>query len=436
MKRFFTILFLSAFTAMLNAQIEGIGSIGGVGVIPVVFGGSLIFTNNATLVLGGGNASMSSNNFLGGSTTGRSVVIRAQNVWPSQTSVNNAYVTRLPGTVYAAYINIGGVGQFHGIKFKVFRWNQNTNTTLDLVGESELITSLSVGSNYFVLAQPIGGVRESDLPGLYLTNGNPQTIVSSTNIAGVTSFYASGDAVGTANTINTGAGAVPDFALYMNAPVISWTGDSIFAGHNCSGENGYNLGTNYWQPFLDNATFFIAGRLASSIAYTASTNQESLVTYGNYSKGGTDYQWVNTNAMAYILKDHALVLALQSGINDVFNGEPWSEALTNLNSIRAQWPTTNPFAIGEIMPYTGASDAVALNIRTWNTNLALWCATQNVTLIIQHNLMGTNRVSTGQLDDMLPAYSSTVPPHLSTTGIQTLVSNWNAQFFSKVITTP
>ena len=121
----------------------------------------------------------------------------------------------MSGTVYGASVHMNAVGGTKGIKFKVFRWNQMTNTTLDLVGESEMITSYTTGSNYFTFANPISGVQEGDLPGFFMTNSATANIVWC-NSGNGNSFSAIGDIKGTAQTINTGAGGAAVLQMYMN----------------------------------------------------------------------------------------------------------------------------------------------------------------------------------------------------------------------------
>ena len=130
------------------------------------------------------------------------------------------------------------------------------------------------------------------------------------------------------------------------------------------------------------------------------------------------------------------MLWIHTGINDANDGILWPEILTNLASIRQKWPITNALFIGEILPDTVSSDAISANIRTFNTNLNFWCSTNTATIVHQHDLFGQLRVSTGQLDDLANAYTSSVPPHLSQAGVSLYVSNANFYLKSVIVTTP
>jgi hypothetical protein len=72
-----------------------------------------------------------------------------------------------------------------------------------------------------------------------------------------------------------------------------------------------------------------------------------------------------------------------------------------------------------LLPWTNGSDGQAGTVRTWNANLAVWCAANGAHLIECHDPMGQVRISTGELDDMKTAYNQD-GVHLSTVGVDAL----------------
>jgi hypothetical protein len=135
--------------------------------------------------------------------------------------------------------------------------------------------------------------------------------------------------------------------------------------------------------------------------------------YINLCNPNKTLEWINTNTMRWATNTPATTLWVHCGVNDIAAGFVWSSALTNLNSIRSKW--TGSLIVSEILPWTMGSDANNLLIRTWNTNLAVWCATSSATLFQIHDSMGQTRGSTGQLDDLKTAYDSD-GVHLTTAG--------------------
>src|ERR1035441_9955618 len=255
---------------------------------------------------------------------------------------------RLSGTAYAASCSLLTTGANHLIRFKVLRSENITTNIYDLVGQSEVFTNLIVGSNYFVFANPIKGIIEGDVPSIFLTNGNPSTaIVEATSGNGT--YYVNADATGTGIFLPTGAGPPINLTFWVSAPIVAYTGDSIMAGHNNGGTTS-TPSTNYWCPFLDGQLISVTtgGKTNASIPIMASTNGEGLVTYCNYAKGSQTFRWVVTNSLSNFTNDSPRVLWIHCGINDVSTSRLWSDVLTDLNSIRAVWPQTNPMFMTEI----------------------------------------------------------------------------------------
>lgn len=99
---------------------------------------------------------------------------------------------------------------------------------------------------------------------------------------------------------------------------------------------------------------------------------------------------------------------IHCGVNDLNNGRTWANVLSDLNSINATCINSNAFLlVDEIFPWSNGSDAQSLTLRTWNTNIFQWCQTNaNAHFLESHDTFGTNRVSTGQLDDLSPTYDN------------------------------
>ncbi len=72
--------------------------------------------------------------------------------------------------------------------------------------------------------------------------------------------------------------------------------------------------------------------------------------------------------------------------------------------------------VDEITPPGNQTDVIAAAVRTFNSNYAAWCLSNNVMLVRMHDQMGQIRVSTGQLDDLLAAYDGGDHIHLSLAG--------------------
>jgi hypothetical protein len=82
-------------------------------------------------------------------------------------------------------------------------------------------------------------------------------------------------------------------------------------------------------------------------------------------------------------------------------------------------------------------DALALTVRQWNTNYHAWGASNNVPVMTSHDLMGQLRESTGYLDDLNYAYSSSGGPdlHLCVTGVNVWATNI-VSFFDELFASP
>ena len=326
------------------------------------------------------------------------------------------------GTVYAAAVSVYSVDPTETLKFKVLRPN---GLNYDLVSESELFTPTQTGSNYFVLAHPMT-CQEGDVPGIFISSGRGLQVDTANPGLGPTMYYDAVDLASANVPLPQAAGGYFNVTYWVDAPLIAYTGDSITAGHN---------DTTAWYPQLDLPNTILSGQLSSSYPWCASTNFASLVTYGNYARGGMCYDWVATNAVPRAVSNNAMVLWSACGVNDVALGRTWSMVLTNLGQVRSVWPSTNALLIAEILPWSAGSDAQALTIRTWNTNLLYWCQTNNATLARMHDGMGQIRPRTGQPDDLYAPFNKGDNTHLSQAGVSNYVYLMRG-YLQTVIKTP
>lgn len=122
--------------------------------------------------------------------------------------------------------------------------------------------------------------------------------------------------------------------------------------------------------------------------------------------GNQTFNWVRTNGIIQATSTNAATIIILCGCNDVSVGRTWSNVLSDLAEIRTL-VTTQDLFISEILPDGAADDSQSATIRSWNTNLAAWCATNSAQIITCHDRMGQIRISTGQLDDLRTAYVGT-----------------------------
>jgi lysophospholipase L1-like esterase len=138
-------------------------------------------------------------------------------------------------------------------------------------------------------------------------------------------------------------------------------------------------------------------------------------------------QVVSTGNLSKALSNSPTYILLHVGINDIDQGYTWTWFESNLNAVVATCKNSNAVLIvDEIFPDSNASftDAEHLIRRTWNTNLAAYCVASNIVLMPNADtILGTNRVSTGQLDNLKPEYNYGDNVHLSSLAYSVLATN-------------
>jgi hypothetical protein len=227
-----------------------------------------------------------------------------------------------------------------------------------------------------------------------------------------TAKKAIGDVVST-NDFSAGdlANTALDLSGYGFPPFMVTTGDSILGGHNAG---------SYYQGWFDDGLW---GLRSSEIAYKM-RNLMSGLEYRNYCKGSQTYNWVDS-IFAEIIAAKPRVILMMCGVNDVATGRTWVQVDASLDSIKVK-QTLGKLFVCEILPWTAGTDAEAATLRTFNTNIAAWCAVNDAILIKCHDLMGQIRVSTGELDDMKAAYNYE-EIHLSQLGVNMMAQTIKAK---------
>lgn len=244
---------------------------------------------------------------------------------------------------------------------------------------------LTGGTNYLSFGTGFP-VQEGDTIAVWVSNTTQKVTVKS----GQGLRYSASEQSGSAYTFTTANAYQLNLAVYGEPTAAVILGDSIMTpwpwGFTAGAQSDFIIG---------NATNGITWKLHNELGYTRAT--------ANFSYHGKTMEHVNTNQMRLATNTGAGTLFIAAGVNDVDAGLAWSDVLTNLNSIRAKHSGTLVF--GEILPWTAGNDTEALTIRTWNTNLAVWCATSSASLLLVHDFFGTNRATTSQLDDLKPEFN-------------------------------
>lgn len=275
------------------------------------------------------------------------------------------------------------------IKFNLFRPSGSNYT---FIAESELIALTGTGvAVEFNLSTPIP-CQPGDVLGVYMSSSSGQVTGKTMTNGGL---YLDGD-VTTTWTGGTSTGFFPCIEGLGISPYLAVAGDSIVEGHP-TWLSHYDVGP---AGTLTDEPWYQLRQLIKS-------TQINGFEYQNFGMGGQTYAFCETNAVPDALATGAEVILILAGVNDINNSRTWADVLANLDAIKVLFDastTAVKLLIGEILPWTNGTDAQALTVRTWNTNIAAWCTTNSATLIPWHNTMGKVRSSTGELDDLKTAY--------------------------------
>jgi hypothetical protein len=104
----------------------------------------------------------------------------------------------------------------------------------------------------------------------------------------------------------------------------------------------------------------------------------------------------------------------------------WATIQSNLNTIKATILPWQHLFVDEILPWTNGTDAQVATVRTFNANLAVWCAANGATLVPCWGAMGQLRPSTGYFDDLKAVYDQD-GVHLKQPGVDQMAAIWKAE---------
>lgn len=328
------------------------------------------------------------------------------------TFIDPGFAFRQDGIVYRVDVQVGAVSSDATWKFKIFRLS--SGTTYNFVSEQNILIPAGVARKVQITLDPPLAVQMGDVPGLYVYTDPALTTVINTAMADWDphTLYVAGDITAQANFTSNNTAHI-DMDCFMYPPYLAFTGDSIAEGHN---------GDTNWHSGLhdsDGTVPIPGGEPTSEIAnqIRAKIGNGEILKYQNLALGSQGFDWVRSAGVVacVAVKPHSILI--HCGIVDILNDVSWEDVLVDLDAIRAA--TTKRLLLTEILPCTNADDTQAATVRTWNASLATWCASNNATLIVCHDAFGQVRVSTGELDDLLAAYSQD-GTHLTTAGVDML----------------
>lgn len=332
-----------------------------------------------------------------------------------RTFINPAYAIcqdgEITGFSFYASARLGNTS----IRLKVFRYNTGT-TQYDYVSQSEDFNGEnSTGvKGPFTLAAPLA-VQMGDIIGFFIPTATGGIGLSNARIT--KGRYVNGDIV-TSNAFTLTLDTSPEIEVYMKQPYLAITGDSIPEGHN---------GATAWHGWLhDVAVPVIPGGTVTSEPGNQLKALLPTLKYQNMALGSQTYAWVASTGIVKAIATDANTILIHCGVNDVATARAWASTEADLDTIIAAVNAATPIPrllIDEIMPWTAGDDTEAALVRTFNANLAIWCAANGATLVRCHDAMGQVRASTGELDDMITAYNQD-GVHLSAAGVNALVAIW------------
>lgn len=184
-------------------------------------------------------------------------------------------------------------------------------------------------------------------------------------------------------------------------------------------------GAANWDSPYDGAASYKqipGGNQLYDLGYQIEQNLSGL-RWINYSKGSQTWAYAAATAFPQLIASDVHTALLMFGVNDVSQARTWANVEADLDAIKAAWDASNieRLWISQILPWTAGNDTQAATIRTWNSNLATWCAANGATLLETHDAMGQTRVSTGEIDDLKTAYNSD-GVHLTQAGMEALAA--------------
>lgn len=299
-------------------------------------------------------------------------------------------------------------------KFKLFRHN---GTNYEMVSEVSFTPTLPITNDETVTLSTPVLAQMGDIPGLYVPANN-QVTRSSVNRQ-IAWRYVSGDITTNDAFTSSTVTATPCLECYGLPPYLAVTGDSIPAGANA--------GTPWVSKLYDNSSYLTnpggnpAGEIMNSLR--GIIGDGTILKYQNLALGSQTFAWVASTGIVQSVAVKPNTILIHCGVNDVNTARTWEDIATDLGTIRTAVASTIRLMIDEILPWTAGTDEQAATIRTWNASLAVWCASNNATLVRCHDEMGQVRAGTGEIDDLLTAYNQD-DVHLTTAGVAKMAEIW------------
>jgi len=309
------------------------------------------------------------------------------------------------------------------VVFKVFRWNATTSL-YDLVGEETFVVTYLANAKYTVNFTTTINVQIGDVPGYY----SAVAMATSKNASGYTMGYVSGNITTSDAFAGAAASRRMNFECKVLPPYLAVTGDSIPEGHNVAAVPAQNCGGLHIAG-LTGAVVTIPWPVPNAeimAQLKAIIGNGTVLKYQNLALGSQTFAWVASTGIVQCIAVKPKAIIIHCGINDVATAREWAAVEADLDTIAAAVAAASPVPtlfIDEILPWNAGSDAQAATIRTWNGNLATWCAANGATLILCHNEMGLIRAATGELDNIIADYNYD-NVHLSASGVAKLASVW------------
>lgn len=319
----------------------------------------------------------------------------------------DTYRTRQFGIITKLYVDFSVAGTGAQVKFKVFYADQVAQA-YTFLRESALLAPPGTGLQLATLATPVV-IEPGCVCAVWLGNTVTKPVLRLTSSVGAHSRYQIGD-VTTSPVFAAGWDYRLNFEPMGPAPYLAITGDSIAAGQ-----------TVYIGMDDTNGPGPLSG-YPSELGYVLRGLCSDLLDYQNHAKGGQTFAWVASTGMVTAVASQAKKILVHCGVNDINTSRTWAQAEADLDTIKGLLGVGQTLLIDEILPNTNFNDTKAAEIRTWNANLAIWCAANGATLVLCHDAMGQTRTSTGQLDDLKTAYNKGDGVHLSPTGVTALAT--------------
>jgi len=311
--------------------------------------------------------------------------------------MNNEARIRQNGNIdhFVLYIaNITDVTEFH-----LNIWRKD-GATWDRIYDEDFVGSLSVSAALTLTPSTSWTVQEGDQVGAtVITNGADGTYqmqAVASQAAGSSRFVINAAPADTnydwsVQTANTG---VVPIHVYMQAPQVVFTGDSIPAGHPAH------------YSGIENSTTW---SLASSIEYQLS--QLTSFTYQNMGIGSQTTTQIAARFTADVVNLKPRFAVIEGGVNDIGGG-----AITKATFL-ANWTTmldacqTNSIipVVVKILPWTNGTNGQMQTRDTWNADLVTLAQSYPTAIIVDtSSYIGLFRAGgdVGNLWDIQPAYDA------------------------------